>query len=186
MNKLTLNLGLRWDRAAASLGAASVTASPVLPSLLPAVTATPVDNAIVMQRGHPTRRRDLRAERQHRKTHRARQLRDVRLAAECDDGRHHLDHPVLRRSTTTRSTPNGNKIADPNEILYGLGDIGYYGFDPLNPTRLTTINQIGKYKTPRTQEFMFGMDHELTPNFGISGTFTYRYFNNFNWQPRSA
>jgi hypothetical protein len=31
---------------------------------------------------------------------------------------------------------------------------------------------------------MFGMDHELAPNFGISGTFTYRRFNNFNWRPR--
>jgi hypothetical protein len=28
------------------------------------------------------------------------------------------------------------------------------------------------------------MDHELAPNFGISATYTYRYFNNFNWQPR--
>jgi hypothetical protein len=25
------------------------------------------------------------------------------------------------------------------------------------------------------------MDHELMPNFGISGTFTYRYFNKFDW-----
>ena len=36
---------------------------------------------------------------------------------------------------------NGNKIADPNEILLGLGNVGYYGFDPLNPTRLTTDQQ---------------------------------------------
>jgi hypothetical protein len=79
---------------------------------------------------------------------------------------------------------NGNKIADPNEIQFGLGNIGYYGFDPLNPTRLSSINQIGKYKTPMTQEAMFGMDHELMPNFGISGTVTYRYFNKFNWNPR--
>jgi hypothetical protein len=28
------------------------------------------------------------------------------------------------------------------------------------------------------------MDHELLPNFGISGTFTYRYMNNFNWYPK--
>ena len=79
---------------------------------------------------------------------------------------------------------NGNKIADPNEILFGLGNLGYYGFDPLDPQRLTTINQIGKYATQKTHEFMFGMDHELMPNFGISSTITYRHFNHFNWTPR--
>ena len=31
---------------------------------------------------------------------------------------------------------------------------------------------------------MFGIDHELMPNFGISATFTYRYFNHFNWNSR--
>jgi hypothetical protein len=76
---------------------------------------------------------------------------------------------------------NGNKIADPSEVLYGLGNIGYYGFDPNDPSRLTTINQIGNYSTPRTPEVMFGLDHELMTNFGISSTFTYRSFNHFNW-----
>ena len=76
---------------------------------------------------------------------------------------------------------NGNRTADSNEILFGLGNVGYYGFDPLNPTRLTTVNQIGKYKTPITHEILFGMDHELAPQFGISGTFTWRNITNGNW-----
>ncbi len=33
-----------------------------------------------------------------------------------------LADPVLRASTTTRSTPTANKIADPNEILFNLGN----------------------------------------------------------------
>jgi hypothetical protein len=31
---------------------------------------------------------------------------------------------------------------------------------------------------------MLGADHELMANFGVSGTFTYRYFNHFDWSPR--
>src|SRR4029079_3964110 len=46
-DRLTLNLGVRWDRQAGSLGAASVSGSSVLPSLLPPLTATPADDAIV-------------------------------------------------------------------------------------------------------------------------------------------
>ena len=33
-----------------------------------------------------------------------------------------------------------------------------------------------------THEFQVGLDHELLPNFGISGTFTYRGFTNFVWR----
>jgi hypothetical protein len=78
---------------------------------------------------------------------------------------------------------NGNKIADPNEVLFNLGPVGYYGFDPNNPNKATTNNQIGKYTTPRTQEVLFGADREIMPNFGVSATFTYRYYNHFNWYP---
>src|SRR4029079_14509732 len=46
-DRLTANLGLRWDRQAGSLGAASVPASRALPNLLPAVSATPIKDAIV-------------------------------------------------------------------------------------------------------------------------------------------
>jgi hypothetical protein len=80
---------------------------------------------------------------------------------------------------------NGNRAADANELLLGLGNLGYYGFDPNNPTKLESVNQIGKYTTPRAQEFTIGADHELMPNFGISATYTYRYYNHFNWRSGS-
>ncbi len=78
---------------------------------------------------------------------------------------------------------NGNKRRSRTRSCFGLGNVGYYGFDPLNPTRLTTINQIGDYKTPKTHELMFGIDHELMPNFGISGTFTFRHFDHVQLDP---
>jgi hypothetical protein len=33
-----------------------------------------------------------------------------------------------------------------------------------------------------THEFQFGLDRELFPDFGVSGTVTYRRFTNFNWR----
>jgi hypothetical protein len=182
MDKMTLNLGLRWDRAAASLGAASVPGSSVLPNLLPALTATPADNAIVVNAVSPrigmtyalndTKKTIARA---------SYAMFASQLNATTAGVISAIQYSAIYYYAIDT---NGNKIADPNEILYGLGDIGYYGFDPLNPSRLSTINQIGKYQTPRTQEVMFGMDHELAPNFGVSGTITYRHFGNFNWQPK--
>ena len=182
MNRMTLNLGVRWDRQAASLGAASITASPVLPSLLPALTSTAVKNAIVWNAATP----------RIGMTYALTEDRKSILRASYSMFSSQLGASATGfMATTTYSAiyyyaidTNNNKVADPSEILYGLGAITYYGFDPLNPTRLTTINQIGKYATPKTQEFMLGADHELMANFGVSGTFTYRYFNHFDWRPR--
>jgi hypothetical protein len=182
LNRLTMNLGLRWDRAAASLGAASVPGSTIVPSLLPSLTAAPVDDAIIGQAVSP--RLGL--------TYALDENRKTIVRASYSTFASQLNATAAATISPIQYSgiyyyafdTNGNKVADPSEIQFGLGNIGYYGFDPLNPTRLTTINQIGKYATPRTQEFMLGMDHELMPNFGISSTFTYRYFNHFNWNPR--
>ena len=182
LDRMTLNLGVRWDRQAASLGAATVPASSVLPSLLPALTATSAKNAVAWNAVTPRLGLTYAITSDRKTIARASYaMFSSQLGATAAGTISAIQYSAIYYYATDL---NGNKIADPNEIQFGLGNIGYYGFDPLNPSRLTTINQIGKYKTPITQEAMFGMDHELMPNFGISGTFTYRYFNHFDWSPR--
>jgi hypothetical protein len=81
---------------------------------------------------------------------------------------------------------NGNTSADANEILFGLGNAGLLRLRSAEPDETREpVNKIGNYTTPRAQEFMFGMDHELMPNFGVSATFTYRYYDHFNWRSGS-
>jgi hypothetical protein len=83
---------------------------------------------------------------------------------------------------------NGNKIVDPAEVAGRLcsnstTDCFPYGFDINNPGNIADpIHTVGDYKTPMTHEFQLGLDRELMPNFGVSGTFTFRNFNNFNWR----
>jgi len=181
MDRLTLNLGVRWDWQTSSLEAASVPASTVLPSLLPAVTATPVKNAIKWNLVTPR----LGA------TYALTEDRKTILRGSYAVFASQLGNSLASQISTIQYSGiyyyatdlNGNKIADPNEIEITPEPIGYYGFDPTDPTRLSTVNQIGKHGTPRTQEVLAGIDHELMANFGISGTFTYRYMNHFNWYP---
>jgi hypothetical protein len=182
LDRLTLNLGVRWDHQAASLGAASVPRSDVLPDLLPDLTATPADDVVVWNAVTP-RIGLTYALSENRKTiaRASYSMFASQLSATVAGNISAIQYSAIYYYAIDN---NANKIADPNEILFGLGNVGYYGFDPLNPSRLTTINQIGDYKTPLTHEVMFGMDHELMPNFGISGTVTYRYFNNINWNHR--
>jgi hypothetical protein len=179
MNRATVNLGVRLDHLAASVGAASVPASRALPNLLPALTAVPVKNAIVNTAVTP--RMGF--------TYALTEDRKSLLRASYAMFTQQLGSGAAGVISTIQYSGiyyyaldlNGNKSADVNELLLGLGNQGYYGFDPLNPTKQTTVNKIGKYRTPLTQELIVGGDHELMPNFGVSASFTYRYFSRFNW-----
>ena len=78
---------------------------------------------------------------------------------------------------------NGDKIAQPNEATSGV--VAWSGFNINNPSDVSkSINQVGDYHVPKTHEFIAGIDRELFTNFGVSASFTYRRFVNFNWSPR--
>lgn len=181
LDRVAVNLGLRWDRQAASLGAATVNGSTVLPSLLPSLTGTPAKDAIVWNAVTP--RLGV--------TYALNEERKTIGRASYSMFSSQLGATAAATISATQSSAiyyyaidtNANRVADPSEILFGLGHAGYYGFDPLNPARLTTVDQIGTYATPKTHEVTVGLDHELMPNFAISGTFTYRHFSRFNWNP---
>src|SRR5262249_8189888 len=58
--------------------------------------------------------------------------------------------------------------------------------DLAHPGQKVNNNRVGDISAPRTQEMMFGVDREVVANLGVSATFTYRYFNNFLWNPRNG
>jgi hypothetical protein len=183
MNRLTANLGVRWDRQAASLGAASVPASKALPNLMPAITATPLKNAIVWNSVTPRVGMTYALD-ENRKT--IARASYAMFASQIGSGEAGIVSQIQYSGIYYYAIDlNGNKAADANELLLGLGNAGYYGFDPSNPTNTKSVNKIGNYTTPVSQELMFGMDHELMANFGVSATFTYRYYNHFDWRSGS-
>jgi Carboxypeptidase regulatory-like domain/TonB-dependent Receptor Plug Domain len=178
-DRMTVNLGLRWDHQAGSLGAASVPASTALPSILPALTSTPVKNAIVWNSVTP-RIGLTYALTEDRKT--IARASYAMFASQLSSGAAGSISTIQYAGIYYYAIDlNGNKSADANELLLGLGNLGYYGFDPLNPTSQSTVNKIGKYSTPTSQEIMIGGDRELMRNFGLSATFTYRHYNHFDW-----
>lgn len=194
MNRLTVNAGVRYDRQTSSLSAESVPASPVLPNLLPALTGAPVKNAVVWNLFAPrvgvTYALDDKRKTIARGTY-------AMFASQLTNGAAtHISTVQYSSIYYYAVDTNGNHVADPSEFcLPGsavaaqclaaggtLGATSWYGFDPNNPTSLAaSVNQIGKYSTPRTQELTAGFDRELLPNVGVGATFTYRYYNHFDW-----
>jgi hypothetical protein len=182
-DRLTANLGLRFDRQQASLGAASVPAARVLANLMPALTATAVKNAITWNSVTPRLGLTYALDANRKTVARASY---AMFASQIGSGEAGIISTIQYTGIYYYAIDtNGNKAADANELLLGLGNAGYYGFDPANPTKQTTNNKIGDYVTPRSHELMFGLDRELMTNFGLSATFTYRNYDKFNWRAGS-
>jgi hypothetical protein len=176
-DRLTINLGVRWDRSASSVQEASVPASPALPDLLPALSAPGIKNAIVYNNVTP-RVGFTYAVNQSRKT-------IVRgsyaaFASQLDSNRASLtvsQIPYYSYVYYAAVDTNGNRIADVSEFTTFQG---VAGFDPDNPLG-GNPDRIGKYSSPLTHELLFGVEHELMRNFGVSANVTWRRYNGFNW-----
>jgi hypothetical protein len=72
---------------------------------------------------------------------------------------------------------NGNRVADLDEFTTFEG---VAGFDPDNPLG-GNPDRIGDYSSPLTHELLFGVEHELFKNFGVSANVTWRRYTGFNW-----
>jgi hypothetical protein len=97
--------------------------------------------------------------------------------------------PCTAAMAPSAANPKGlngcNGLADVSEIDQKNPAFAN-NIDLSHPGVMNTNNKVGNISAPRTQEFMTGVDHELMPNFGVSATFTYRYFGNFLWNPANG
>jgi hypothetical protein len=176
-NRLTVNLGARWDRSISSVLAASVPASPVLPNLMPALNAPAQKNAIVWNTITPRLGLTYALDKAHKTIARGSY---AIFASQLDSNRAALtvsQIPYYSYVYYSAVDTNGNHIADPSEFGRLLG---VAGFDPNHP-EAGNPDRIGAYKAPKTHELLFGIEHELFRNFGLSANFTWRRFNDINW-----
>jgi hypothetical protein len=180
-DRLTLNAGVRWDRQSSSVKELAQTGNPLLPTLLPDITGKPASDVVVWSTVTP-RIGATYALTESRKT----VVRGsyAMFASQLNATAGGFLSVVQYRGVYFYDVEdkNGNKVVDPSELA-GLDYGNWYGFDPTNPANVSSpIHKVGSYKTPMTYEAQGGVDHELMNNFGVSGTFTYRYFNHFTWR----
>ena len=175
LGRLTVNLGLRWDRQIANIDEASVPENP-LSSLLPALTATAQTGVVTYNTITPRLGVTYALNESRRTIVRASY---GMFASQLASGRGFTVSQIPYYSYVYYEARdlNGNNITDPNEFLAFAGTGGFDPTDPLN----ANPDRIGNYKTPKTHEVLLGLEHELMPNFGVSGNFTWRKYVDFNW-----
>jgi len=189
-SRMTLNVGVRWDRQAGSVKGRSQVGSSLLPSLLPDKTSDAADDVIVWNSITP-RIGFTYALNESRRT--IGRVSYGSFASQLGSTAANFMSTVGGRGVYFYDVIdlNGNRVVDPAEIagrtcsdaLVAAGACNPYGFDVNDPSNVSApIHTVGEFDTPMTHEFQIGLDHELMTNFGVSGTVTYRRFTNFVWR----
>ncbi len=197
-NKLTLQLGIRYDQNHDQALASAVPASPIMPTLLPAVNFPGVDPGVVFHNFSPRLgfTYDLAGN--------GKTLVRANYASYWGQvgtgGIAFAVNPVT--AVTARYQwldANHDKTVQPNEIydskgvslLNGGNPANYLAltgnWNPANPGSPTTANSIDpNLKNDRTDEIIIGGDREIGAGFAVGGNYIYRNYTNFNWQPNNG
>jgi hypothetical protein len=179
--KMTLQLGVRYDKNHDEALAASIPASPLLPNLLPAVSFGGVDPGIVFNNFSPRIgfTYDLRGNgKTIARANYARYYGQVGTGA--------IAGQVNPLSTVTVRYPwvdlNGDRVFQANEVFPTGGDFKNFqslsgNWDPANPSSPSTANTNDpNLKNDTTDEFIVGASHEIGRGFAVDANYIWRRY----------
>jgi hypothetical protein len=181
-NRLTLQLGVRFDRNHDQAFAASADANPLVPAWLPAVNFPGVDPGVVFNNVSPRLglTYDLRG---NGKTV-ARANYASYWGQVGTGGVANQLNPISRISVRYPwIDANADKFVQASEIIASNRPLAVTGnWDPNNPSAVTTANTVDPHlANDRTDEVIVGVDHEIARGFGVGVNYIWRRYANFNW-----
>ena len=184
MNRLTVIAGARFDRQTSSYAATHADAVPNFP-LLPAIDSPAIENAYDFKNLTPRVGLTYALDASHKTIGR---VSYAMFASQLPANAASFVSPIQPDTFVDYNAvdKNGNGVADLSEIDFRAGVKGSNNVDLAHPGVVSTSNRIGNIRAPRTQELMFGVDRELRAGVGVSATMTYRYMNNFLWNPANG
>jgi hypothetical protein len=186
MNRLTLNVGIRWDKQTAANEASTAPANTAFPDLLPSLSYDGSGPTIDWNDVSP-RVGLTYALGENKKTiarasyaRYAGQLNPFEVTSASPVGAYYT-YIAYRWNDTNR-----DGFAQKNEILTNLGPQYFNAIDPTKPTSVSSPNTIdSNYHANRDDEFIAGVDHEVMPNLSVGGAYTFRRTNDWpSWNPR--
>ena len=164
--RLTLDLGVRYDRQSGKALPSTSLANPAFPNLVPGIHLRRLRHPVHLEQRLAARRHHLRARRgaqDHRESH----LQPVRRPAVgnqrgiCEPGlQPRLDHLSLDRSERRRLRSGQDEVNTAVEISSSNPSPPPIEFDPA-------------LKAPTTQSVVAGVERELRPNLAVQATYSY-------------
>lgn len=173
MNRLTVDLGLRFDRQDGEALPSETRANPAFPNVVPGIVfegyKTPFTWNDFSPRAGVTYALD-----ESRKT--VARASFSRYAGQLNTGTVGVLNPSSTAgSATYRWTDlNGDHFAQANEVNLNEFISAAGGFNPANPTAVTSANILDPdLKAPRTTSIVVGVDRELMPNLAVTANYSY-------------
>lgn len=194
-DRLTINLGVRYDRQVSRNEPSSVPGNRTFPDILgpvtsdgknvqgrPEVTAPEIKWSDVSPRAGLTLALD-----ESRKT--VARASYAYYAAQLPSSQASFFSPFQSPGSYFAyywSDLDGDGFASANEVQRDLGVVYFNYVNPNDPNGPSRNVLDGNYKAQRDHEVIVGLDRELFPNFAISAAYTWRRGNNHLWEPRTG
>ncbi|MBP9946894.1 MAG: TonB-dependent receptor, partial [Vicinamibacteria bacterium] len=185
-DRLTVNVGARFDKQTAKNLASEAPANASFPNLLPALKFEGSKEDNITWNDISPRVGLSYALNESRKT--VARLSLARYAGQLSYGNVTSQNPVAASYLAYGwNDVNGDRFVQPGEVLFS-NFIGASNVDPNNPSAVgATPNQIDKdLKSKKDNEIVLGIDHELASNFAVGGAITYRKTTDWQYTPRLA
>ena len=180
-NRVTANIGLRWDRQSDKALPTTVPASPILPNIMPAIEFPGADSGVVWDDISPRLGVNYDLTGQGRTILRTSysmyfgQMGPGQLAGEL----------VTIGQVFTRypwNDANGDQFVQANELDLTTLLTRSGTFDPANPTAYSSPGTVDpNVKNDRTREFIAGFQHDFGQNLGFEVNYIWRKYDQFAW-----
>ncbi len=185
VKRLTLNLGVRWDRQADAALAADVPANPIIPQIMPAISFPGIDSGVVWNDISPRLGMTYDLFGTGKSVARASysmyfgQMQPGQLSGEL----------ISIAQVSVRypwADLNGDTFVSANELNTTTFLTKSASFDPTNPTSFLSPGAVDPdLKNDRTREFVVGLQQEVIRNLAVEVNYVWRKYDQFTWTDRN-
>jgi Carboxypeptidase regulatory-like domain/TonB-dependent Receptor Plug Domain len=171
--RATINVGLRYDRQWGEALASTIAGNKAFPNLVPGLTFAGYDSLFTWKNFSPRAGLTYALDETRQTIARVTYSRFAGQLSPTTIG--FLNPASTAGSATYRWVDkNSDHFAQADEVLTDQRLTQGGGFNPANPTAVTSANQLDpKLRAPRTHSFVAGVDRELMPNLAVQMNYTY-------------
>jgi hypothetical protein len=188
--RTTINVALRYDRQSGEALPSVIAPNPAFPSLVPGLTFAGYDSPFVWSNFSPRAGMTFALDESRHTIARVAYSRYAGQLSPTTIGG--INPASIAGSATYRWVDtNGDHLAQADEVMTGQRLTQGGGFNPANPTAVTSANRLDpNLGAPITHSFVAGVDRELMPNLAMEINYSYtkttNLFGNFtaNITPR--
>jgi hypothetical protein len=184
-DRLTLNVGVRWDSQTDEALASVVPQNPLIPNILPAIDFPGLESPVTFNDISPRVGVNYDVFGTGRTV--ARSSYSI-YYGQISTGQ--LTSNLVAIGAVQVRYPwndaNGDTFVQANELTFVNNPVKSATLDLANPTNFRSPGAIDPdVQNDRTQEFIVGLDHELMPGVGVSASYIWRKYDRFQWQDRT-